>query len=157
MSLPSLPIAGPSPSSPVPLLPGQTAPGPTGPGKAGAGRGAPVVAPAAEPPPVAAAAVAASALAPLAGALPARPAIQSGTPVTAPAARVEFGRPTDDAERAPAIETKRRWSLAEVLGAIGKAPGPEAILAMADRPGPVEPGSLLEAVKAMRASIPSGD
>lgn len=153
MSLLTLPIAGPPSSpSPVPPVSGQTSPDQTT-----AGTTAPVAAPApiAEPPPVAASA--AGGFAPLPGVLSARPASPGGTPVTAPAARFEFGRPAADAERAPAVETKRRWSLAEVLGAIGKAPGPEAILARADRPGPVEPGSLLEAVKAMRASIPAAD
>lgn len=83
-----------------------------------------------------------------------RGAASAGTPVTAAAVRAEFTRPDEDAERSRAMEMQRRWTLAEVIGAIGKAPGPDAILARADRPGPVEPGSLIEAVKAMRASIP---
>lgn len=85
------------------------------------------------------------------------PASPTGTPVTATAVRAEFTRPDEDVERTRAIEFQRRWSLAEVLGAIGKAPGAEAILARADRPGPVEPGSLMEAVKSLRASLPSRD
>jgi len=92
--------------------------------------------------------------APRGSAIPASP---GGTPAAAPAVRVEFGQPAENAGRARAIDMQRRWTLAAVLGAIGKAPGPEAILAKADQPGPVEPGSLLEAVKAMRASIPAAD
>jgi hypothetical protein len=89
-----------------------------------------------------------------------RTAPDRGTPLSATAVRSEFAASASQPERPEApdrAEAPRRWSLAEVLGAIGKAPGPEAILARADRPGPVEPGSLLEAVKALRASLPSHD
>ena len=74
-----------------------------------------------------------------------------GTPVTAPATRRAFSDPGDVAsaeEREPAA--RRTWRMADVVAAISGGPRARRLIEAASRPGPVEPGSLLEAVKALR-------
>lgn len=80
------------------------------------------------------------------------PRSRAGTPVTASAVRADFapGRP----EALPAeplsdveIPLERRWRMAEALAAIGGGPRAESLIERANRPGPVPPGSLIEAIK----------
>jgi len=77
-------------------------------------------------------------------------AVATGTPITAPATRSAFGQAddSDDASGSYAAQ-RRRWRLADVLAAIGGGPRAEHLIAAANRPGPVEPGSLTEALKAL--------
>jgi hypothetical protein len=70
---------------------------------------------------------------------------RSGTPVTAPAVKADFaaGEPLSDVE----MPLQREWRMAEALAAIGGGPRAEWLIRVASRPGPVPPGSLLEAIK----------
>ncbi len=82
-------------------------------------------------------------------------AAASGTPVTAPATRHAFGLPeeapaSEERERAYALASQRKWRMADVVAAIGGGPRAQLLIEAASRPGPVQPGSLLEAVKALR-------
>jgi hypothetical protein len=78
----------------------------------------------------------------------------AGTPVTAAATRHAFAtsesHPSDEPARAWALENQRQWRLADVVAAISGGPRARMLIEAASRPGPVEPGSLLEAVKALR-------
>lgn len=76
---------------------------------------------------------------------PGAPTATGGTPVTAPATRHGF---TASESRAEAGH--RTWRMADVVAAIGGGPRARMLIEAASRPGPVEPGSLLEAVKALR-------
>ena len=49
-----------------------------------------------------------------------------------------------------ALEARRTWRMADVVAAISGGPRARMLIEAASRPGPVEPGSLLEAVKALR-------
>lgn len=69
-----------------------------------------------------------------------------GTPTTAPAVRVDFAS-TEDSAPPP---SHRSWRMTEVVAAIGSGPAAERLIEAANRPGPAAPGSLLEAVKALR-------
>ena len=85
-----------------------------------------------------------------AAALP--PEAAGGTPVTAPATRHAFGQASGVSQqrgRAGAAQS-RTWRMADVMAAIGGGPRALRLIEAAGRPGPVEPGSLLEAVKALR-------
>jgi hypothetical protein len=66
-------------------------------------------------------------------------AAASGTLVSAPATRRAFGE----------AEIERQWRLADVFAAIGGGPRAERLIEAANRPGPVAPGSLAEALKAL--------
>ena len=95
-------------------------------------------------------AAAAAATGPAAG--PGAPPVTRGTPVTAPATRHAFtatGRPPSATPREP-LEGRRTWRMADVVAAISGGPRARMLIEAASRPGPVEPGSLLEAVKALR-------
>ena len=86
---------------------------------------------------------------------PGAPPVPRGTPVTAPATRHAFtatgpsAGAGDSAEREP-LEGRRTWRMADVVAAISGGPRARMLIEAASRPGPVEPGSLLEAVKALR-------
>ncbi len=77
-------------------------------------------------------------------------------PTTAPAARGDMSAARLSTEAADAAEAARRraWRLPDVMLALGTGPTAEMLLAKADTPGPVQPGSLLEAVKMFRGLIP---
>jgi hypothetical protein len=68
---------------------------------------------------------------------------RTGTPLTASAVRTDFAEPMSDVE----IPLQRAWRMAEALAAIGGGPRAERLIELANRPGPVPPGSLLEAIK----------
>jgi hypothetical protein len=74
--------------------------------------------------------------------------------VTAAATRHAFAtsepHPSNEPARAGALENQRQWRLADVVAAISGGPRARMLIEAASRPGPVEPGSLLEAVKALR-------
>jgi hypothetical protein len=79
----------------------------------------------------------------------------SGTPVTAPATRHAFTAPeapsaSEDRERAYAMASQRRWRMSDVVAAISGGPRAQLLIEAASRPGPVQPGSLIEAIKALR-------
>ncbi len=83
------------------------------------------------------------------------PPTTAGTPVTAPATRHAFTPPdaqptSEERERAYALENQRKWRVADVVAAISGGPRAQLLIEAASRPGPVQPGSLLEAVKALR-------
>lgn len=78
----------------------------------------------------------------------------TGTPVTAPATRRAFGKteatpPAEDEAPAYPAHAERQWHLADVFAAIGGGPRAERLIEAANRPGPVAPGSLAEALKAL--------
>lgn len=78
-----------------------------------------------------------------------------GTPVTAPATRHAFTSPegpgaSEDRERAYALANQRKWRMVDVVAAISGGPRAQLLIEAASRPGPVQPGSLLEAIKALR-------
>ncbi len=83
-----------------------------------------------------------------------RAAAAAGTPITAPATRPAFSAApaatsSEDEARAHALKMQRQWRLADVFAAIGGGPRAERLIEAASRPGPVEPGSLTEALKAL--------
>lgn len=79
-----------------------------------------------------------------------------GGPTTAPAARAEMITARLATEAADAAEAARRkaWRLSDVMRTLGTGPAAEMLIEKADLPGPVQPGSLLEAVKVFRGLIP---
>ena len=64
-------------------------------------------------------------------------------------ARLRPARPPPT-PRALAAAGRRTWRMADVVAAISGGPRARMLIEAASRPGPVEPGSLLEAVKALR-------
>lgn len=109
--------------------------------------------------PALAGAAAAPATEPPAAAWPAAsasgPPATSGTPLTAPATRHAFTlRDTplasEEQEPALALESQRTWRMSDIIAAISGGPRAEHLIEVASRPGPVEPGSLMEAIKAVR-------
>ena len=58
----------------------------------------------------------------------------------------------------PTAAGHRSWSLAEVSAALGTPAQVKRLLAAADTPGPIEPGSLIAALKTIRgAATPGGE
>ena len=83
---------------------------------------------------------------------PAQAAARAGTPVTAPAVKADFASDRMAPESGDKIHDieiplQREWRMAEALAAIGGGPQAESLIERANRPGPVPPGSLLEAIK----------
>jgi DNA polymerase-3 subunit gamma/tau len=81
-------------------------------------------------------------------------AAAAGTPVSAPATRRAFGKaeatpPAEDEAPTYPAQVERHWRLADVFAAIGGGPRAERLIEAANRPGPVAPGSLAEALKAL--------
>lgn len=74
-----------------------------------------------------------------------------GAAITAPATKPDFRTAAPD--RAAAAEA-RTWRLSEVAAALGAGPQAERLLAAAERPGPVAPGSLMETLKLLRSAAP---
>jgi hypothetical protein len=79
---------------------------------------------------------------------------RAGTPVSAPATRPEFAVVAPEVAPAIEIPLMRAWRMADVMAAIGGGPRAERLIELANRPGPVQPGSLLEAIKRLRVAPP---
>lgn len=79
-----------------------------------------------------------------------------GAPTPAPAARTDMTAARLAPEAAADVEAaqRRSWRLSDVMRALGTAAAAERLIEKADQPGPVQPGSLLEAVKMFRGLIP---
>lgn len=79
-----------------------------------------------------------------------------GAPTTAPCARLDMitARLAPEAADAAKAAQRKAWRLSDVMSALGTGPVAEILIKKADLPGPVQPGSLLEAVKMFRGLIP---
>jgi hypothetical protein len=77
-------------------------------------------------------------------------------PTTANASRTDMisARLATEAADAAGAAQRKAWRLPDVMRALGTGPAAEMLIEKADLPGPVQPGSLLEAVKMFRGLIP---